>query len=218
MSLTFRVDLSGQRFGNLVVLHHEITPGNKTFWLCKCDCGKDVLVGYGELKSGNTKSCGCLRRKLASERLRKQTTKHGMFGSRIYHIWDSMKARCYNRNHVAYKNYGGRGITVCDEWRYNFEVFYAWAMAHGYQDYLTIDRIDNNGNYCPENCRWATMLEQSANKRNVILLTVHGETKSISEWSRETNISADCIRRRLKSGWSEEKIFTKPKKGGHYGS
>lgn len=134
-----------------------------------------------------------------------------MFGTRLYHIWDGMKARCYNMNHVAYKNYGGRGISVCKDWRKNFESFYKWAIENGYQERLTIDRIDNDGDYCPQNCRWATYQEQSENRRNTVLLTVLGETKTISEWSAETGISKSCIRYRSKSGWSEDKIFSNPK-------
>lgn len=211
MSLTYKIDLTGQRFGRLVALRHEATPGAKTFWFCRCDCGKEVLVGYGELKSGNTRSCGCLRKETASEHLREITRKHGMFGTRLYHIWDSMKARCYNKNHAAYKNYGGRGISVCKDWRKNFESFYKWAIENGYQEHLTIDRIDNNGDYCPQNCRWATYLEQAENRRSTIFLTVLGETKTISEWSAETGISKSCIRYRLKTGWPEDKIFSNPK-------
>lgn len=212
MSSTYKIDLTGYRFGRLTVLHHKITPGPKTFWVCRCDCGKEVMVGSGELKSGNTKSCGCLRRETSSKFLKNKSKKHGMFGTRIYHIWDGMKARCYNKSHVAYKNYGGRGVTVCDEWRNSFESFYGWAMSHGYQNDLTIDRIDNDGNYCPENCRWATALEQATNKRNVILLKIRGETKPISEWSRETGLSKECIKYRIKSGWPEEKILSKSKR------
>lgn len=207
MSISYKVDLTGQRFGRLVALRHEPTPGNKTFWLCKCDCGKEVLVGYGELRTGNTKSCGCFHRDSAADRLRKQGTRHGMFGTRIYNIWWCMKDRCYNKNHMAYKNYGGRGITVCDEWKNNFEPFYRWAMNSGYRKDLTIDRIDVNGNYEPHNCRWVTLSEQANNKRNTIYLTVHGETKTVAEWSKETGLSRATIRSRIKSGWTEEKIL-----------
>lgn len=212
MSISYKFDLTGQRFSRLFVLYHKPTPGNKTFWVCRCDCGKYVLVGYGELKSGNTKSCGCLRKEVSAERLRKKITKHGMFGTRIYNIWDGMKARCYNKNHVAYKNYGGRGITICDEWLNSFKSFYSWSILNGYKENLTIDRIDNNGNYEPSNCRWATAFEQAQNRRNIIFVTIGGETKSISEWSKETGLSNQCINSRIKAGWPEEKLLIAPKK------
>lgn len=212
MGTNYKVDLTGQRFGRLVAVRHEITQGRKTFWLCRCDCGKDVLVGYGDLKSENTKSCGCLRREKSADCLRDKSTIHGMFGTRLYHIWDGMKARCENKKHIAYKNYGGRGITICDEWRNSFEAFYDWAMSHGYQENLTIDRIDNNGNYCPENCRWATTKEQASNKRNNHRITINGQTKTVSEWSKETGLSKDLIRYRVKAGWPVEKLFIEPTK------
>ncbi len=153
-------DLTGKKF-------HRLTPvkylGNCK-WLCQCDCGNTINVFTQNLKRNNTKSCGCLNKELASQRM----TTHGKGNSRIYHIYHGMKERCYTKSNSCYKNYGGRGIKVCDEWLHDFMAFYKWSMNNGYDDSLTIDRIDVNGNYEPKNCRWVTNIEQQRNKRNNI--------------------------------------------------
>lgn len=151
------IDLTGQRFGKLVVLR-KLTEknGQNYLWLCQCDCGSLVKSKSGRLRDGDLKSCGCLREK------------HGDHKSRLYQTWADMKTRCFCKNNGRYQSYGGRGITVCPEWL-KYSAFKSWAMANEYADNLQIDRIDNNGNYEPSNCRWVTPAKNTRNRNCVIL-------------------------------------------------
>lgn len=201
------VDLTGQRFGMLTVICRNGTSSDKqALWECKCDCGKVHFVRGRDLRSGHTKTCGCKSHELTNA----AKITHGQSDSRVYGIWRAMRSRCYLPSVKEYKNYGGRGITVCDEWRNDFQAFYDWAMANGYAEDLTIERKDVNGNYEPSNCRWVTNKEQQNNKRNNHLLEYNGEIHTITEWSEITGIKKTTIERRInKYGWSIEKSLTK---------
>ena len=136
--------------------------------------------------------------------------KHGMAESRLYRIWLGMRTRCYNPKQCHYEDYGGRGIAVCDEWKNDSKSFIDWALANGYTDSLTLDRIDVNGNYCPENCRWITMKEQHNNRRDTITVTYNGRTQTLSQWAEETGIYYHKLLMRYKRGWEAERLLTKP--------
>lgn len=159
-------DLTGKRFGRLLVLEYSHTNAHREpYWVCQCDCGNRVTTRGANLKNGQTQSCGCLRRERASE----ANKIHGMRFTRIHGVWSGMIERCENPKHKGYKSYGGRGITVCDEWRKDFVSFKNWAYTNGYDEkaeygQCTLDRIDVNGNYSPDNCRWVSMAEQNKNK------------------------------------------------------
>lgn len=205
-------DLTGQRFVRWTV----IAPAEKhktgaAQYLCRCDCGTEKVLRRSSLTSGNTQSCGCLAR----ERSRQRGITHGGTGSRLYRIWAGIIQRCCNENQgYEWKNYGGRGITVCEEWRNSFESFKEWAEANGYTNNLTIDRKDNDGPYAPWNCRWATVYEQSNNKRTSKRITYKGESKTVREFADEYGLAYHCLYARLKGGWDIEKALLTPSKEG----
>ena len=198
------IDLTGRRFGRLVVVEKHGHKGKAVTWLCKCDCGSEVIVRGKDLCGGLTRSCGCIHR----EQLIERNTTHGLCGQRLYNIWGCMVQRCSNINNPCYDLYGGRGITICDEWRRDFGAFYDWAMSHGYKDDLTIDRIDNDKGYSPDNCRWITAKEQGNNRSTNRYLEFNGEKHTISEWGELLGIDSETIASRLRRGWSIEKTLT----------
>lgn len=203
------IDLTGQRFGRLRVIGFaQKTKDRQFMWKCKCDCGNEVNVRGYSLRSGNTQSCGCLQRE-TNVKLR-QT--HGQGHTRLYNVWSGMKQRCLLSTSSCYQYYGGRGIKVCEEWQ-RFEPFYQWAMANGYADNLTIDRIDVNGNYEPSNCRWITLKEQALNTRRNHYITFKSETKTLKEWADALGINHATLLERLERWESLEDALTIPKGG-----
>lgn len=200
------IDLQGIRFGRLFVVEKNGKANNGSIiWRCRCDCGKETMVTSGNLRSGSTNSCGCLHNEFISS----LSKTHGLSHTRLHGIWRGIKGRCLNHKNSAYQRYGGRGITICEEWRDNFENFYEWAIENGYQDDLSIDRIDVNEGYFPENCRWATDEIQSRNKRNNRKYSYNGKTKTLSEWATEYGIDRKTLSDRMdKFGWDFERALT----------
>ena len=210
-------DLSGRRYGRLIVLGraYDKPSTHGTRWECLCDCGKKTIVTRDHLISGGTRSCGCLHDEVSIQKCYDRA-KHNMAGTRIYHLWAGMRARCENEKFKFYFRYGGRGIKVCDEWK-DFVNFYEWAKSNGYRDDLSIDRIDNNGNYEPSNCRWITLSQQQRNRRSNRLVTYKGETRCLKEWCEILDMSYTAVHKRLKAGWTIEDALTIPtlKRGSH---
>lgn len=197
--------LEGMQFERLRVKEYI---GNGKY-VCECKCGNIVTVLGGNLRSGATTSCGCFRR----EKVTEENYTHKSSRTRLHGIWKAMRKRCRNENDRCYHLYGGRGIKVCNEWE-DFAVFRDWALQNGYSDELTIDRINANGDYSPENCRWATILEQGRNKRETAMVTINGETKPLSEYAAIYGVPYNTALHRMKKQHLEgEEIFKIQKKG-----
>lgn len=208
-----RQDLTGQRFGRLIALREFKKEGTQQYyWICKCDCGKEKAVGTYVLLHGKTRSCGCLL--IESNLNNNKNTSHGdsRMGARrrLYGIWCGVTARTRQHgNPEINKNYYARGIRMCEEWK-DYTLFKEWALNNGYEDSLTIDRIDNDGDYSPKNCRWTTKTEQARNRRSSHPITINGETKLLTDWAKEAGIAYSTIILRLKKGWTEEEAATTP--------
>lgn len=204
------IDLTGQRFGRLTVIQRSGSgSGGSAMWRCLCDCGTEVVVIGQSLRQGLTRSCGCYSR----DQTRKREYTHGMTGTRLYRIWDGMIDRCYRKSNRYYHNYGGRGITVCDEWRNDFSSFMKWSLSNGYQECLTIERKDNSKGYFPDNCEWISLKEQQYNKRDNHLITYNGVTRTVTEWAEITGINRNTLFARVnRLKWSPEKAIETPAK------
>jgi len=212
-----KLDLTGKRYGRLTVIHEAPKKSGRVAWFCKCDCGGTKIASSNKLQLNECRSCGCLMYEARysvhmthgdSGRTRKDGKRTS---TPLYHSWNSMKQRCLNPNTSNYNNYGGRGISVYQQWIDSFIVFKKWAMSNGHKEGLTIDRIDNNGNYEPSNCRWATNSEQAWNKRITVYLEYDGKRLNKKEWSKLTGLTIAQITNRRHKGWSDKKILTTPR-------
>lgn len=199
------IDLTGMRFGKLIVVRRvdNDKQGNAS-WLCKCDCGNEKPVRSNALRNGRTRSCGCLLAQSSKKRMTQMLTKHGYSGSKLYKVYYGMLRRCDNPKEKEYHNYGGRGITVCQEWRENVEQFIEWALNNGYKEGLQIDRKDNDGDYEPGNCRFITTIDNCQNTRKCVQITAFNKVTNkkiiftiINAAGRELGISPSTIKRML---------------------
>lgn len=205
-------DLTGMKFNRLLVVNKTNMRSKRgcILWECRCDCGNIVFVEGFNLKNDYIKSCGCLRKEISTQRIIESNKKrivHGFSGTRIYQVWKNMINRCNNPVLDSYKRYGDRGILVCNEWL-DFIKFKEWALNNGYAEYLQIDRINNDGNYEPSNCRWATKIIQANNTSTNVLLTYKNKSQTASQWAQELGIKVKTIRNRIYSlKWSVEKTL-----------
>lgn len=209
-------DLTGKRFGHLVVIasaeKNPVYPSSRN-WKVLCDCGRETSARTSVLNNGHKVNCGLCH--FHTERIASSQRTHGKSHTRLYRIFRGMLSRCKNKNLKEYKDYGGRGISVCDEWENSFECFESWANLSGYKENLTIERIDNNSNYYPGNCTWITLYEQASNKRSNRLITYNNETKTMREWARTLNFRRGLIKDRLRRGWSTLKALSTPPRKCH---
>ncbi len=195
----------GDRFGKLVIIEEVESrwyklPSGRLYRVrmvkCKCDCDNETTVSLHDLRTEHTASCGC------------SNIKHGLYGHRLYNVWRDMKKRCYNPKRKLFHRYGGRGITVCEEWIDDFKAFHDWAMDNGYREGLQIDRIDNNKGYFPDNCRFVTHTENQQNREMTIVVTFHGLTTALSAHCRRLGLRYDTVLERIKRNWSVERALS----------
>lgn len=199
-------NLVGRKFSKLTVIEKsaEKTKSGNVKWLCKCDCGNETTVVGSKLKNGHTKSCGCLKKSEQSQ---------GYSATRLYRIWLNMHNRCYNKKHDAFKWYGKKGVSICKEW-HDFLPFREWALANGYKETLSIDRINSSGNYEPSNCQWVTQKEQMNNVSSNKILEFQGVQYTQAQFAEKFNLKYHTVRNRVRMGWSLERIVSTPENGG----
>lgn len=200
------IDMTGQKRGRLTVVERvDNNSQGQTQWRCICECGNECITTGVYLRNGHTKSCGCL----CADMLRDLRTTHGESTSRIYRIWRDILRRCEDPRRRGYADYGGRGITICDEWK-TYETFRDWSLANGYAEDLSVDRIDNNKGYCPENCQWTNDITQANNKRNNVVIAIDDKTLTMAQWSRETGIPYSALQHRIAMGWEPKDAVMTP--------
>lgn len=206
--MSAKIDITGKRFGRLTVISEAGRKRKEVAWLCKCDCGNTIVTnGYG-LRSGHVQSCGCYMK----DRIRQTVTKHGECNSKLYKTYYNMKNRCYNPHYYLFQHYGGKGITLSEEWlgENGYMNFVKWSLENGYNEELSIDRIDNSKGYSPENCRWTDMRTQQNNRTNNRRVTIHNETHTAAQWARLLNVSYAAFQKHLYDNnyltWYEDRI------------
>lgn len=200
------IDLTGKQFDRWYVIEFfGIFSNGSSKWLCECECGTKKPVFGFSLTKGESRSCGCLQKEVATE----NWTIHGHHKTRLYSIYMGMKSRCNYDNSSSYDRYRGRGISICEEWNNDFITFYDWANKNGYEEHLTLDRIDNDGNYEPSNCRWATVKEQNNNMSSNIVVTHNGKSQNITQWANELGIHPYTFGARLRKNLDEDKLFAR---------
>lgn len=205
-----KIDRTGKRFGRLIITEYI----DRNYCIAKCDCGTIKKYITCSLITKGTQSCGYWHKEIVG----RLNYKHGLTKTRLYKIWQGVKDRCLNKYELTYKYYGARGIIICEEWKNSSENFCFWAHKNGYQDNLTIERKDVNGNYCPENCIWIPLSKQGNNKTNNRKITAFGETKNLNEWAKDSRclVSRPTITRRIKDGMSPEEAMTSPIRKNQY--
>lgn len=200
------INIIGKRYGRLVVLSYSHSVGYRKYYLCQCDCGKQTCVLKGNIMSGKQVSCGCYRLQALT-----QAIKLPDGYSHLGRIFYQMKRRCYDKSSNRYYRYGGRGIKICDEWLSDINCFRRWAVENGYKEGLSIDRIDNDKDYCPDNCRWVTPEEQCNNTSRTVMIEYNGKKQTITQWANELNIPTSTLHNRIRvHGWSVERALTQP--------
>ncbi len=201
------IDYSGIKYNKISIIDYygKKPTANRHFWNAECDCGEKMIITATNIRKKKSKSC---------MHCSKPTKTHGKTNTRLFYIWQSMKDRCYNKNNQDYYNYGQKNIRVCDDWNNDFMNFYNWSMRNGYNKKLTIDRINNDKGYQPNNCRWATNIEQANNKKNNIIIEYKGVRDTLPNWARKTGIKPGTLQYRYYNNWDVERMLTlKPKKG-----
>lgn len=206
--MTRIADLAGKRFNRLTVISQDPSRNEHTYWKCRCDCGNETVVDAHCIKTGTTKSCGCLN----SELIKTRSTTHGMSYTPEFSVWAGIKRRCYNTNEKCYPRYGGRGITVCDRWINSFSNFFTDMGERPSKDH-SIERRDNKGIYSPDNCYWATREEQCSNRRSNVFITHEGRTQTLTQWAKEIGIQRTTLNYRIRiANWSIHDAITTPVK------